>query len=69
MKTKTLPFGHPETLREGPFPCKGSNPDTIRDSMVYTVEQRAWMKENKPLLYTGKLNLDISHLPQHLRHL
>ena len=33
-----------------------------------TPAQVAWMKENKPLYYTGRALTDIHHLPQHLRH-
>ena len=37
--------------------------------MTYTPEQAVWMKENKPLYYTGQLKLDIHHLPLALRSL
>ena len=72
MKTPKNAYGRPETLRRGPFPCKGepvSRAITGNTGMHYTPEQAAWMKEHKPLYYTGKLHLDINHLPAHLRSL
>ena len=54
---------------KGPFSCKGSRltlAETPQRSM--TSEQIAWMKENKPLYFTGDLWKDLIHLPQHLRH-
>jgi hypothetical protein len=51
------------------FPCRGSGAAGYSNNMRYTPEQQAWMEENKSLYYTGSLHLDISHLPQHLRHL
>ena len=69
MKTPKDAFGRPETLREGPHTCKGSSCQSISQPMTYTPEQVVWMKENKPLYYTGQLKLDIHHLPVELRSL
>lgn len=62
-----LPFGHPSTLREGPFPCKGDVDNMELPSSKLSPEQEAWMKQNKPAYYTGKALCDIPHLPPHLR--
>ncbi len=57
------------TKHQGPFPCKGAIQDCGSDPHhSMTSEQVAWMKENKPLYFTGDLWLDLPHLPQHLRH-
>ena len=69
---KKLPFGHPSTHPQQPggYQCKGSNnPFYDAVPMDYHPQQASWMQENKPLYYTGDLDLDIHHLPQHLRHL
>ena len=58
------------TKRRGPFPCKGSGrPIKEAPQRTMTSEQIVWMKENKPLSFTGDLRLDLIHLPAHLRHL
>lgn len=56
----------------GPFPCKGARPvDFVRDASPnnprLTPTQAAWMRENKPLYYTGIAINDLPHLPQELR--
>ena len=68
---KTLPYGHPDTLRTGPFRCKGSPlwPSTYRPENNYHPRQRVWMQENKPLYYSGVLMNDLPHMPAHLRSL
>ncbi len=69
MKTPRDAFGNKTTHPEdGPYECKGSGADGFSNNMRYSPEQVVWMKENKPLYYTGKLHLDISHLPKHLCH-
>ena len=69
-KNKSLPFGHPSTHppQPGGYQCKGEYPDHAVP-MEYHPKQQVWMSENKPLYYTGDLDLDIHHLPQHLRFL
>ena len=70
MKKSKNYFGDPLTMRKGPHPCRGSvSGVTGRNTMQYTHEQVAWMKENKPLYYTGDLFKDIHHLPPALRSL
>lgn len=68
INMKTLPYGHPDTLRTGPHRCNGSIGLGQKPSTTYTPRQRAWMQENKPLYYSGEIKNDISHLPAHLRH-
>ena len=65
---KTLPYGHPDTLRTGPFPCEGE-PSAGYGSRLseYHPRQRVWMQENKPLYYSGVLMNDLPHMPAHLR--
>ena len=68
MKTPTLPYGHPSTLREGPFPCKGYATDIPHPAVKTTSDvQRAWMLTNKPAYFTGRLLCDIPNLPPELR--
>jgi len=76
MKTKSKPLPQvglaPYARREighAGFECKGSGGRHSSLHMNYHWQQAEWMLENKPLYYTGKLALDIVHLPQHLRHL
>jgi hypothetical protein len=69
MKTK-LPYGHPDTLPTGPFPCKGDEFAGLGSRLSkYHPRQRAWMEENKPLYYSGILMNDLPHMPAHLRSL
>jgi len=68
MKTTTLPYGHPDTLPTGPFPCKGSE-CVAQPENNYHPRQRVWMQENKPLYYSGVLMNDLPHMPAHLRSL
>ena len=68
-KNKTLPFGHPDTLRNGPFHCRGAFGQSSSLHMSYHPRQAVWMLENKRIYYTGKLTLDIHHLPLELRSL
>jgi hypothetical protein len=73
MKPK-LPFGHPDTLRTGPFPCGGELgknwPYKVPQAEnKYHPRQKAWMQENKPLYYSGNLTADLPHMPAHLRSL
>ena len=50
--------------------CKGTRLANHKPNpMQYTNAQREWMLENKPLLYTGNLFVDIAHLPANLRKL
>jgi hypothetical protein len=67
---KTLPYGHPDTLRSGPHPCKGAAmKQKLAPQNNYHPRQRAWMEENKPLYYSGVLMNDLPHMPAHLRSL
>jgi hypothetical protein len=68
MKTN-LPYGHPDTLPTGPFPCKGVIYLPLPPERNYHPRQRAWMEENKPLYYSGVLMNDLPHMPAHLRSL
>jgi hypothetical protein len=52
---------------EGPFQCKGHPLAGITQPAPLTPAQHAWMRENKPLYYTGNPLQDLSHIPQHLR--
>jgi hypothetical protein len=65
-----LPYGHPDTLRSGPHPCKGEELAGYRSRLSeYHPRQRVWMQENKPLYYSGNLTADLPHMPAHLRSL
>jgi hypothetical protein len=68
MKTHSLPYGHPSTLREGPFPCSGHSecisPPTYQG---LTRSQTAWMLKHKPAYYTGRAMADLPHMPRELR--
>ena len=53
----------------GAIKCEGVRGINSPIQRTMTSEQIVWMKENKPLSFTGDLRLDLIHLPAHLRHL
>lgn len=56
------------TRYRGPFPCTGTPQLDSKPEREMSPEQIVWMKEHKPLYFTGDLWKDLIHLPQHLRH-
>lgn len=71
MTATALPYGHPSTIRKGPFRCKGYSPEEVSDPEVRVLNavQKTWMLTHKPTYYTGLLMCDLPHLPPELRNL
>ena len=52
---------------KGPYDCRGGITHAQDPSNRYAPEQEAWLRERK--LYTGRMLVDIAHLPPELKFL